>query len=256
MDQLIAKITNLGYEVWGIFIPGLIFLLFMVFAWWCAGPVAGLATFGFLAPAEVKSVTGFIALLNEEIKFGFLAGLAVAAYFSGHLLHWVGRSPKGKAVELTWMARVGKCLTLSIPKSPLSYDPFLEDQLAEGKAFLEMPSGAIWQQFYPVAKAFLAENLQSSLVSTYQNKYTLHRALAAAAVVWFWLTVAIIIVSAVVSFAHNGYSPKWFPLLLSPFFALAVIYGFSDSYQYNWKLFGNTLITETYTYKRMHKRAR
>ncbi|MDA5339070.1 hypothetical protein LRM36_11680 [Stenotrophomonas maltophilia] len=251
MDQLLAKLTNLGYEIWGIFIPGSVFLLFSIFTWWCAGPIAGAVTFGFLAPAEVKSVTGFIGLLNEEVKFGVLAGLTVAAYFSGHLLHWVGRSPKGEAVKYSTSARIWQCLRFSIPKSTVSYDPFLEDQIMECKDFLKMPRDSTWQQYYPVAKAFLAANLQSSLVATYQNKYTLHRSLTAAAVVWFWMSVLFLIASAIRVHYMPDLGPKWFPLTLSPAFAVLIVYGFSDSYQYNWKLFGNSLITEIYTYKRM-----
>lgn len=256
MDQLLAKITNLSYEMWGIFVPGSITLLFLLFTWWCAGPLAGVVTFGFVAAAEVKTVTGFIALLNNEVKFGFIASLAVAAYFAGHLLHWISRSPKGSSQRPSSVVRVLSCLRLSIPKSSASYDSFLEPQFLEAKAYLQMPSEATWQQFYPVAKAFLASNLQSSLVTTYQNKYTLHRSLTAAAVVWFWLSIAVLLLGS--GFVYFGLSaqPKWFPTAISPFFSLAIIYGFSDSYQYNWKLFGNTLITEIYTYKRMSPGAR
>lgn len=252
MDQLLAKLTNLSYEIWGIFVPGLIALLFLVFTWWCAGPVIDVITFGFIAPAEVKSIKGFISLLNREIKFGFIAGLAVAAYFAGHLLHWISRSSKSTAQGKGSVSRVLSCLKLSIPKPDESYDAFLDAQLAEAKEFLKMPTESTWPQYYPVAKAYLAAQLQSSLVSTYQNKYTLHRSLTAAAVVWFWMGLAVLLLGGVFEVIGFTIEPKWFPSAVSPLAAVAIIYGFSDSYQYNWKLFGNTLITEIYTFKRMH----
>ncbi|MDQ1110048.1 hypothetical protein QE424_003207 [Stenotrophomonas rhizophila] len=252
MDQLLAKITNLSYEIWGIFVPGMIALLFLVFTWWCAGTVAEVVTFGFVAPAEVSTIKGFITLLNNEIKFGFIAGLAVAAYFSGHLLHWISRSSKSKSHGKKSIIRVCSCLRLSIPKPIESYDSYLEAQFIEGKQYLQMPPESTWPQFYPVAKAFLASQLQSSLVSTYQNKYTLHRSLTAAAVVWFWGSVLVLLLGGIFAVLGCPVEPKWFPTALSPCVAIAIIYGFSDSYQYNWKLFGNTLITEIYTYKRMH----
>ncbi|ALS96055.1 hypothetical protein [Xanthomonas oryzae] len=243
MDQLLTKITNLSYEIWGIFVPGLIMLLFFLFTWWCAGAVAGIVTFGFVAPAEVKTVTGFIGLLNNEVKIGFIAGLAVAAYFAGHLLHWISSSPKDKSKKFGSIERVISCLRLSIPKSAVPYDDFLEKQLSESKEYLSMPAEATWPEFYPVAKAFLASRLQSSLVTTYQNKYTLHRSLTAAAVVWFWLNIIVLMIGACFCYFGIPAQPKWFPTIAAPFFAIALIYGFSDSYQYNWKLFGSTLIS-------------
>lgn len=252
MDQLLAKFTNFGYEVWGIIVPGLIFLLFMTFAWWCSGSVISFLTFGYVSTAGVEGVSSFLSLLNEEIKAGLFAGLAVSAYFSGHLLHWISRSPKNPIGELGSLGRVWSCMKFSIPKSKDSYDKYLEEQLSEAKQFLGMPVDAKWVQYYPVAKVYLSEKMQSSLVSTYQNKYTLHRSITAAAAVWFWVSVFVIVVSVVgLAVCHPFGSPKWFPLLISPLVAVGVVYGFSDSYQYNWKLFGNYLITEVYAYKRV-----
>lgn len=263
MDQILSKIANLGYEIWGIFVPGTVLLLFLTFTWWCSGPLIEVMTVGSLSIAEVKTVSGFFALLNREVKFGFIAALAVAAYFAGNLLHWVSRTPKADKDRLPnvgegsetggdWKLRVLNCLRLSIPKSE-SYAPYLEAQLNEGKVFLQMPENARWEQFFPVAKAFLAAKLQTSLVSTYQNKYTLHRSLTAAAVVWFWSGVIVELTALVVSYVTcgAGVGPRWFPLLFSQVTALVLIYGFSASYQYNWKLFGNTIITEIYMFKRM-----
>lgn len=225
-------------------------LLMLVFAWWCAGPIAELVTFGFLPEATVNGMTDFMRVLNNEIRVGLLFGIAVAVYFLGHLLHWFSRSPKSSPKEITWVARVVSCLRFSVPKAVDSYDSFLNPLLDEAKGLFGLSAEAKWTQFYPVAKAYLSANLQTSLVSTYQNKYTLHRSLTTAAVVWFWLSLSCVVASAPLAFICGFGQPKWFPLISSIPAALVLIYGFSDSYQYNWKLFGNSIITEVFMIKR------
>lgn len=250
MDAILSKFTNLGYELWGIFVPGLIMLLMLVFVWWCAGPIAELVTFGFLPEATVNGVTGFMRVLNNEIRAGLVFGIAVVVYFLGHLLHWFSRSPKSKPVKIGWIMRVAQCLRFSVPKSVDSFDPYLQPLLDEAKGMFGLSVEATWPQFYPVAKAYLSANLQTSLVSTYQNKYTLHRSLTTASVVWFWLSIGCMLIALAAGGICGFGGPKWFPLLCSVPISLILVYGFSDSYQYNWKLFGNSIITEVFMIKR------
>lgn len=244
MDQLISKLTNFGYELLGIFVPGAILLLFILIGWWCLGPLAEVWSLGLLPQAHIKEVSGLLNLLNEEIRAGMFIALAVAAYFLGHLLHWSSRS--GKGVEVSSMSRVLLCLRFSIPKPQASYDLKLEPLFKEAKSFLGFSPDADWRQFYPVAKSYLAANLQTSLVSTYQNKYTLHRSLTAAATIWFWMTIFAVLAALVAVECAGLEPPLWLPLLLSIPVSLGLVWGFSDSYRYNWKLFGDAIITETF----------
>lgn len=253
MDQLISKFTNLGYEVLGIFVPGFVLVLFLLFGWWCLGPLAATWTFGFLPQAQINAFSSLLELLNEEIRIGLLIGLLVAAYFLGHSLHWAARSPKQPVPKPASIKRVWLCLCFSIPKPEHSFEPKLAPLFEECKSFLGLGAAAEWRQYYPLAKCYLVANLQTSLVSTYQNKYTLHRSLTAAAVVWFWLSFAAAL-GAVAQMYRGGPEPSWFPLLASLPLALLLVWGFSDSYRYNWKLWGDTLITEIYMLQKMAKK--
>jgi hypothetical protein len=249
MDQLLSKFTNLGYEILGIFVPGLVLMLFLLFGWWCLGPLAGMWTFNFLPQARIREASGLLSLLNSDIRAGLLIVLVVGAYFLGHLLHWIARRPKNPVAKPSWYRRVWLCLTFAIPKPEHSYEPKLQPLLDAAKPFLGLGPQAEWRQFYPLAKAYLSANLQTSLVSTYQNKYTLHRSLTAAAVVWFWLSI-LATAGALIEICFADSQPLWFPLLLSSPLSLLLVWGFSDSYRYNWKLWGDTLITEIFMIQR------
>lgn len=249
MDQLLAKFTNLGYEILGIFVPGIVLILFLFFGWWCLGPLAEMWTFNFLPQATIREASGLLGILNEDIRTGLVVVLIIGAYFLGHLLHWIARSPKTPVPKPKWHRRIWLCLTFAIPKPEHSYEPKLQPLLDAAKPFLGLEVVAEWRQFYPLAKAYLAANLQTSLVSTYQNKYTLHRSLTAAAVVWFWLSV-LASIRAFIEGHFGAAQPLWFPLLSSIPVSLLLIWGFSDSYRYNWKLWGDTIITEMYVLSR------
>lgn len=181
-----------------------------------------------------------------------MIGLLVAAYFLGHSLHWAARSPKKPVPKPASVRRVWLCLCFSIPKPEHSFEPKLTPLFEECKSFLGLGASAEWRQYYPLAKCYLVANLQTSLVSTYQNKYTLHRSLTAAAVVWFWLSLAAA-VGALAQMCFSGPQPSWFPLLASLPLSLLLVWGFSDSYRYNWKLWGDTLITEIYMLQKTRK---
>ncbi len=250
MEQLISKLTNFGYEILGIFAPGAVLLLFLFFGWWCLGPLASTWTFGFLPQAKIQVLSGLLNLLNGEIRVGMLIALSVAAYFCGHLLHWLARKPKDPVPKPSSYRRVWLCLKFSIPKPEHSFHEKLQPLFDEAKLFLGLGRDAEWRQFYPVAKSYLAANLQTSLVSTYQNKYTLHRSLTAAAVIWFWLTLTAIVGALLSARLYLPQQPIWIPLTGSLPISLLLIWGFSDSYRYNWKLWGDTMITEIYMLKK------
>jgi len=253
MDQLFSKLTSLSYELFGIFIPGFILFLFLGWWWWCVGDLAPLLSFNYLPVMGMKGVADGYGLVPNEIKFGLVVYIAVASYFLGHLINWVGRSggvKESAAESKIRRARedICQCLRLSVPKPIESYSGSLEPLLNVGIRFLRLPpSAAKWTTFYPVAKCLIAQELQHSLIATYQNKYTLHRSLAVASVLWFWMTYFLAWFSFVVMF-QLSIEPHWLPIFLSLFFSIMAVWGFSESYRFHWRMFGNTIITEAFMF--------
>lgn len=246
MDELIAKTTNLGYEILGVIVPGLIFLLFLLIAWVSAGPIIDIAFFGKIPQLHLSDIEATIKEKGSDI--GFLALLLVSAYFLGHILLWISRSRNAdETITKNAWKRIWFSLLFKIPRPSISYDKNLDNLYqAVMKQFDETGCGLTWRQFFPVAKSYLSRNLTHSLVSTYQNKYTLHRSITAAAAVLFWLSTAILSTGAALCF-YKGISPHWWLLIPTIIASIVVIWGFSSSYAYHWLMFGNTIITESYS---------
>lgn len=246
MDKLLARLTNLSYDFFGIFLPGLIFSMF-IFLWLGAlGPV--LTTIG-IPELSVSLLLGWAKELKdqEEAKIILVALLLLFWYFLGHLLHWVARSGPKLPGRIGGWVRLHRSLVFRIPKPQDSYDSKLEPLLA---AIKEKFSGGTtdlqWGQLFPVLKVYLAQRMAHSLVPTYQIKYTLHRSLTAASVVLFWLSSAGILGAFVIG-RYFPVSPHWLFLFALLSCSVASTLGFSGSYLYNWQLFGNTIITESYS---------
>ncbi len=258
MDQLLSKLTNLSYELFGIFIPGFVLFLFLGWWWWCVGDLAPILSVDYLPTLAMRGISDGYVLVPNELKLGLVIYVAVASYFLGHLINWVGRS--GGARESSASSKIqraredlSRCLKLSIPKPRESYSAGLEPLLAEGVQFLQLPPQSNgWSSFYPVAKSRVAQQLTQSLIVTYQNKYTLHRSLAIASAIWFWLTYFLAWFGAAISLqAEDG--PRWLPVLLSLFLSVLAVWGFSESYRFHWKMFGNSVISETFVLSRLKK---
>lgn len=249
MESLFSKIGNLGYELLGIFLPGLIFIHFLVFWWWSIGPMASVWSQEFIPQAQVVQISGFIEVLNEGVQVGVLLFLALASYFIGHALHWISRGGP-KCGEMKFWSRVGYSAIFKVPKPNRDYHPGLDEVFKEAKLHLGFDNNASWREYYPIAKSYLAKNLQTSLSPVYQNKYTLHRSLALASSLWLWISVVSIFICLFMVFCAGYASPKWIPLLLSVPAAVMLMNGFAGSYYYNWLLWGDSLISEVVMLKR------
>lgn len=251
MDQLFSKLTSLSYELFGIFVPGFILSLFLVWWWWCVGDLSLIVSFGYLPVIGMRGVSQGFGLVPDEIKLGLVVYIVVVSYFLGHLINWVGRSGGAKESVATSKIRraasnLGRCLIFSVPKPRESYYQNLDPLLSFSIGRLGLPSEASnWSAFYPVAKSWISQDLQHSLISTYQNKYTLHRSLTIASVIWFWLSATMIVFWLAFS-CHFNAGPRLIPMVLSIVFSLMAAWGFSESYKYNWQMFGNTVITESF----------
>lgn len=249
MDSLIAKLTNLSYELFGVILPGIVTMLFVI-AWWEGiGPIAPILSFGAIPELTAKKISEIIEILNSPVGIGIFIPALFFAYFVGHIILWISRSgkPDDKALSNSWI-RVREALFFRIPKSQINFDPKFDPLFkAVLQTFIDeksLPSPS-WQEIFPVLKCLISKNLSYSLVGTYQNKYTFHRSVTSASAILFWLCLASIITGPVIH-CFFGVSPHWDGLIALISISLILVWGFSDSYSYNWKMFGNTIVTESY----------
>lgn len=247
MDQLISKISNLSYELFGTILPGLIFLLF--FSLWLVslGDLLPFISSDFFPRLNLREASNNLEKIGTRTGIGIATPALVSAYFLGHLLHWISRfgSRDNKNVKST-PKRIALSLLLKTPKPEESYDKYLQPMFEQVLKQFRLPeSENTWLSFYPVAKSYLANNNSTSLVFTYQNKYTLHRSITSAAACLFWLCILTTIIGIILS-ATQCVEPRWIPLTFLTLGSLLIVYGFSSSYAYNWKMFGNSIITETH----------
>jgi len=215
-------------------LPGLLALLF----------IAGLAWFGdldigwtYLAAIDVGSVSGF----SIAIVAGYIAGLFLRGISRGPLammLDWIG-------VRVSGAAHIDRVLLLGSLRPQRSMSEELDStrelaQTALAKHLeLEPSTLSDWVRFYSAAKAALRESKSSSLISTYQNKYTFHRSLAVAFTVLAW-TAGVL---AVVSIARDRSDVA----LYVGWLAVSLLGTSISRHQFkrNWLLWGDTVIVET-----------
>lgn len=241
MDVLLGRLTNLGYEFFGIIVAGFLVGLFLA-----------VPTTTFSAAVSSADVQEFYQqcwslLTGKETTTAALllivAGALVASYLTGHFLKWFAKvrfwNPRQpKALWLRFLALVVEV------RGGDSYSKGKHEILfVEASRFLGLD--AEWNGFYMVAKTFLAHRGGYSLVSTYQNKYTLHRSLAKGLAVAAWVALC----GSIACFVARD------PKLASLCFVETVVFCvgvamFSKSYSYYWTLFGDALVVEVYSWSR------
>jgi len=248
MDTLLSKLTNLAYEVFGVILPGLFGLVLAGLLWGALGPVIELWSFSYV-PELNASMLSKIDGLSGASRAVAISCLVVALYFLGHALNWISRGipPKPGSPDSRWR-RTLLLLRLRFPKPQASFDESLTRLFDAAAAKLSPdPKPLSWREFYPVAKALINQTLKYSLVSTYQNKYTLHRTLAAISVILFWLSLLSLIAGLVTrSLVGSHISPNWLLLSVLIGSSLGAVAGFYSSYLYTWRLFGDSIVTESY----------
>lgn len=252
MDVLFAKLTNLGYEFFGIVLPGVVCWILLGLWWAGLGPVAAYWTCGAVPVFDLAELRAGIEGLSTALVIAGALPALVSIYFLGHVLHWAARSDwlakagKPMGADKGSLARVGRSLIFSIPKPTESFDPKLKPMFEVVCSRFAAAGSLEWGQIFPVLKSFLLSNLNYSLVATYQNKYTLHRSVTAGAAAWFWLNLLTIPI-ALIGRAVGGPSAHWVALAMCLGAALVLVWGFSDSFVFHWKNFGNSIITESYS---------
>jgi hypothetical protein len=142
--------------------------------------------------------------------------------------------------------RVFRALTFRIPRSPNNFNPDLEPLYKSVAAKFNAPGVQLqWSQFYPVVKSHVGERLSKSLVTLYQNKYTLHRSITMASVILFWLSTVTCIGAGIGMF--YGVAANWVLLIGILVGSFVIAWSFSASFMLHWQMFGNSVVTEAYS---------
>jgi len=254
MDALIRKLTNLGYEFFGILLPGTLAVLMWSLLWIAADDVVPWATWGAVPELTLSTAKDAIGQAIGWSAFVSVLLMITLAYFVGHLLTWVARRGKRHKDVSFWNHLLGT-LCFRPPKQEPSYNTKLKPAWRwAGKRLLHEKLDPTWSLFYPAAKTYLLQKRIPSLVTTYQNKYTLHRSLAVAAAVTAWGVLGVAILSLISAPVFGAQvEPHWFATIVLGLGSLVAVWGFSSSYLYNWTLWGNYLITETYVSLRVEE---
>lgn len=248
MDTLLSKLTNLAYEIFGVILPGVLATVLVGLLWAALGPVIVLWSFS-CVPVLDTGLLDEVDALSGSRQIAAISCLLVVVYFLGHALNWISRGrPSGSGIPDKRWRRILLLLRFKFPKPQASYDASLIRLFNAAAAKLSPDATPLtWREFYPVAKGMINQHLKYSLVATYQNKYTFHRAITAASAGLFWLSLVSLVaalITRVVVGVHM--SPNWLLLLVLLAASWSAVAGFSSSYLYTWTLFGDSIVTESY----------
>jgi hypothetical protein len=248
MDTLLSKLTNLAYELFGVILPGIFALVSIGLLWAALGPVVEFWSASRI-PSFSANLLSRIDTLDGSARVAAASCLIVSLYLLGHALNWISRGvPDHSGKPDSRLRRIFLLLRLRFPKPQASFDTSLA-RLFDAAAAKLSPDGAplSWREFYPVAKALISQHVKYSLVTTYQNKYTLHRTLAAVSVALFWASLLSVVGGlATRTLVGAHVTPNWLLLGVLLVASLGSVTGFYSSYLYTWRLFGDSIVTESY----------
>jgi hypothetical protein len=250
MKELLSKLLTLSYEFLGVVLPG--FVLSCGILIWLACLSALVAAWGFTPSSLLAHITWqhLLALWKTAGEVGIGVPAVIASYVLGQFLLLISRRnfAIGAGANLSTRQRICVALQFRIAKPAANFAEEVKPlfDIVAGK-FADSPSAPLnWRQFYPVARCFLTNNYPASLVTTYQNKYTLHRSLTAAGVVLFWGS-AIFLGLILLTWWRIGIHPYGFGMLGLLMAAFVIVVTFSSSFIEHWLMFGNSIVTETYS---------
>lgn len=227
MNEFITKLTSLSYEFFGILLPGFIAVLFTAGTWAGLGDLVPRLTMSGVPKLTMESAKEIVTALTLGTGIGVAIPLAIVSYFAGHSLMWIAR--RGKGMDCGRVALIRHALLFAVPKPLDNFEPKLKgifDKVRE--TFSSDGRPLEWREFYPIGKCFLSRNNSTSLVATYQTKYTLHRSLAIASAGWFWINIIALIVGFVGSCVTGlNFHPGW--LAVFTFSSLFLVWGFAES---------------------------
>lgn len=251
MNDLFARFSNLSYEIFGVILPGMVLSLFLLL-WWAA--IGDFATTLAIPIFSIEQLKTMLDSLTFAAGMGAAIPIITAWYFFGHLVLWVTRSgAKVDSENSSAGKRVYGCLKFRVPKPLGNFDESLTELYkVVCREFSGDDVSVEWRQFFPLAKCFISQRLTTSLVNTYQNKYTFHRSIVGASSLLFW--ISIITLPALFYSCDELILTDYIYVVLLVLISILFVWGFSSSYMFHWKSFGNALVTESYSLIRNPKK--
>lgn len=250
MSEFFNKLTTLSYEIFGVLLPGVIASICAIVVWASLGTFVPDLTLKTVPAYSLDNLAKTLDTLTGGRGIGAILVLGVFWYFMGFVLLWLSHSRKSryyKGIDKpNWKERLGTALRMSMLKPEFSFSPAL-NQLFELASRKLTPESVplTWRQFYPVARTFVLQNTKQTLITNYQQKYTLHRSITCAAVVLFWLEVVIVLLFGLA--LHGLGSINWPLALVTIPCSAVVIVSFSEGYIDNWILWGDSVVTEAFS---------
>ena len=247
MNAFISKLADLGYEFFGIILPGVVTALGLLLLWIAAGPFLAGISGGVIPCASFAGAKAFIDSLASWSGYAFVVFLVALSYILGHILKWLSHG--GKEISgISHRDRLWGFLRFSPPKPTEAFDddfkPLHEAVVAHMKERLNVEIS--WKAFYSTTRPLVLKGLPFSLLTTYQNKYTLHRSLATLGATMMWLVSGCLMLWIIckVLLAEEG-DPNLVGMILLLLGSFGMLDLFSRSYLFNWKLWGNSVVAES-----------
>ncbi|MEZ5978696.1 MAG: hypothetical protein R3F34_10800 [Planctomycetota bacterium] len=262
MDSLLARLTNFGYEFFGIVLPGAALVLSLVLVHLFGSQLFEVAHLSiWFLPTRWSDLVRWEVEVLESAPIIVIGTLGLTAYCAGHFLKWltggaeVAREGRESAVDrlrnrfTKFAIGEGKPASYSAQFAPLlpRVAEFLRVDRVEGTD----GDREFWKAVVPVGRALLERTGQPILVTTFQNKYTLHRSLTAVCVLQAWLSMALALflpgLAIVRAEADELGSAICGGVVLLASLAIVshiLASSFRSSYRYYWSRFGDYLVAE------------
>lgn len=169
MDKLVEKIAGLSYELFGVLIPGILFLILSL---------GQLSFIQFLLGYD-NIFSYYLSLNSDSITPFMLLCIGITIYFTGQLINQAAEFivvfPSDKIPK--WHKKLIYFLMWPILPSKLENYNY-KTHFVEANEILKtkkISKGDDWTDFFGPASRILYVLGTRSMISTYQNKYTLHR---------------------------------------------------------------------------------
>lgn len=246
MDGFWNKLDNLAYELFGVVLPGLVASVLLIALWYALGPLIPLWSFAYVPELTHESIRYFVRVVPFARESTTIIGTLLVWYFLGHVLNWVSKGRSSRESPRKELQRVWSFLRFRVQKPSEPYDTSLKELFVKVSDRFSPNRELTWREFYPLAKNFLVNSDRRSLLSTYQNKYRLHRSIAAAAAATFWLTLIGMLAARMSYVLGSTNYPNWLMLWFLIVASFATVWGFSATFMFYWTLWGDTIVTESY----------
>lgn len=257
MDALVTRITALSYDLFGIFFPGFLAIIISSALSVYALLLEDLVNVHILRLVYYGATKEFLPLT--------LLALATGSYLIGWLLKYQTQKqiPVKSRIDILsqWLRLDGTgtevlrlVLFCGSKQPPANYKASLAGAYQKAverlRKKLHLTAVALpstdWGVFYLFAKTYIANNHKFSLLTTYQNKYTFHRSVAAYFAVQFWITLALMLLVLFIDLTSGKpWLIHFLSFLIFTLFSLKFSYVYFRSFERFWKLWGDTVIIES-----------